>query len=83
MFNYLACSVELSVAVLEKMNRDDVADVAKNDTFILTLGSFLMSGKGQKKSHLVSQPMRLLSRLFIQLRSSVDGMSKASLMDFF
>ena len=82
MFNSLDCSVELSVAVLEKMNRDDVADIAKNDTLILTLGSILLSGKGQKKAHLVSQTMRLLSRLVMQLRSSVDGMAKASLMDF-
>ena len=64
------------------MNRNDVADVAKNDTLILTLGSCFLYGKGQKKSHLVSQTMPLLSRLLIQLRSSVYGMSMASLMDF-
>ena len=76
------CNVELHEAVLAKMNNDEIANVVKKDSLILSFGSFLLSGKGVKKSGNISQTMRLLGRLLQQLRIAVPNMIEANLIDF-
>lgn len=61
-------SIELEQFVLDRMNKDEITDLVKKDGLINTYGSFLLINKGARKLSLVSQNMRLLSRLLIEVR---------------
>ncbi|XP_057291533.1 uncharacterized protein LOC130614143 isoform X3 [Hydractinia symbiolongicarpus] len=60
--------LELEEFVVRRMRRDEITDAVLNDRLILTYGSFLLSGKGARKSNYISQNMRLIGRLLIALK---------------
>ena len=75
-------SLELEEWILRNMNKDAITDIVKKDYLILTYGSFLMSGRGNKKSNHISQNMRVLGRLLLELRKKKEEMTDRSLSEF-
>ena len=63
------CKDQLVSHVLKFMQQDDITKVCQNDEVILTLGAAHLGKVGIEKSNNVSQRMRELSRLLIELRS--------------
>ena len=57
-------------AALAKMKSDEVTIAARNDDLICKYGSIIAERHGQDNLHLVSQGIRQLSRLLIQLRTN-------------
>ena len=74
-------SDELKHLVLKNMIRDEVGNVVFRDTLITTYGSFQLSSCGLKKLHSISERMRLMARLLIQLRTET-GQHASNLADF-
>ena len=68
-------------AVLNKMIIDDVSSVAKTDPMILVIGARIFNGNKSKEEKIcevekrVRQTMRLLSRLYIKFKESLDSPS--------
>ena len=54
------------------MRNDAVTLVVKNDTLILTYGSFVLDKKGAKDKNYISEKMRNLARLVMQLRIDLE-----------
>ncbi|XP_057303145.1 uncharacterized protein LOC130640517 [Hydractinia symbiolongicarpus] len=71
-------SIELQESVVQPMNNDN--ELIKSDELILTYGSFIVSGKGVKESSNISQKMRILARLVLEIRRNAS-MKDFSLLD--
>jgi hypothetical protein len=65
--------------VLAQMKNDDIAFIAKRDDLILMFGSVLLDKNGIRQKEYVSQRMRQLAQLLLQLNTKVEG----SLESFF
>lgn len=63
------------------MKSDEVTLVARNDWLIKELGVLLIEKHGDKQNHFVSQKMRELARLLLQLRTTSASLD-AQLSDF-
>lgn len=63
-------SLELQEFVVRPMNNDEIKQVVMEDELILTYGSFIVSGKGLKKASNISQKMRILGRLVLEMRKN-------------
>ena len=72
---------ELKNLVICNMIKDDITEIASSDELITTLGSFLLSSHGLRKSNLISQRMRIMARLLKVLRQNTSN-TKTSLMEF-
>ena len=74
-------SQELKELVLESMVRDEITSVVKEDDLICTYGSSMLMSSGIKRSHEISQRMRISARLLLALRAETNK-NHFSLMDF-
>ena len=54
--------------ILCNMNNDDLTDIARNDWLIMHLGTFLYEQHGVTQRRSISQHMRMLSKLLIEIR---------------
>lgn len=67
--------------VLDKMKIDEVSSLAKTDPVILIIGARIFNGNKDKEENIsevekrVRQSMRLLSRLYINFKESLDAPS--------
>jgi len=68
-------SNDLKVLLLDKMNRDEISRVVFQDDLITTYGSFQLENGGLRKGHTISERMRLLGRLLIELRSKSGNLN--------
>ena len=75
------CSESLSSLVLSIMKRDAVKRVVTGDKLILLVGSSLLERGGSSKISYISQRMRTLARLVIELQEQT-GKKSALLSDF-
>ncbi|XP_028415486.1 uncharacterized protein LOC114538508 [Dendronephthya gigantea] len=71
------CSKQLQ-SILKIMARDDISAVAQADPTILAVGSDMVEQKGKEKAIAISQKMRLLARVLVEMRR-LTGKSDASL----
>ena len=82
---YPACCNDSSSSLLSKlfatMKSDAVSIVARNDWLIKEVGVLLVEKYGEKQNNLVSQKMRELARLLLQLRET-DASPNSHLSDF-
>ena len=76
------CSLELQEFVFRNMKKDEITKIVQSDQLIATYGSFLLCGKGEKKSNYVSQDMRIIARLLLKLREKHPETGKLPLMKF-
>ena len=67
--------------ILATMKNDEVSIVARNDWLIKEIGFVFFEKYGEKQNSLISQKMRELSRLLLQLRET-DASANSSLSDF-
>ena len=67
--------------ILATMKSDEVSIAARNDWLIKEIGVVLVEKYGKKQNSLISQKMRELSRLLLQLRET-DASPNSSLSDF-
>jgi len=67
--------------ILATMKSDEVSIAARNDWLIKEIGVVLVEKYGEKQNSLISQKMRELSRLLLQLRET-DASPNSSLSDF-
>ena len=67
--------------MLATMKSDEVSIAARNDWLIKEIGVVLVEKYGEKQNSLISQKMRELSRLLLQLRET-DASPNSSLSDF-
>ena len=67
--------------VVDCMRKDDLYMAVKNDATILMYGSFIFENKGVNYKHTISERMRGLARLVIQLRKET-GKESGCLTDF-
>ena len=56
--------------LLPTMKRDEISVIARNDELIRDVGVMLLEKHGEKQNNLVSQKMRELARLVMQLRET-------------
>jgi hypothetical protein len=63
----------LQKSVISKMKQDDISFRAKQDDLIMMFGSAIIEKNGERNAAYVSQRMRQLSRLLIQINKKVDG----------
>ncbi|KAJ8306755.1 hypothetical protein KUTeg_015692, partial [Tegillarca granosa] len=67
------CSQELK-SVLANMNDDNVTETVRKDTLILKYGEKIMKvGNEQHNKHFISQKMRELGRLLIEIKKTTPG----------
>ena len=66
--NVAGATTELQEMVLGNMKKDEITKVVLSDELITTFGSFLLCSQGLRKANLISQRMRILARLLIQLK---------------
>ena len=74
-------SKELTQLVLSKMNNDSISEIVSSDKLITTFGSFLLSSHGLRKGGNISQRMRILARVLVELWKLSEEPRK-TLLDF-
>lgn len=67
------CSESLSSLVLSTMKLDEIKRVVKGDKLILLVGSSLLERGGSSKISYISQRMRTLARLLIELQEQTSN----------
>ena len=67
--------------LLATMKSDEISLVARNDWLIKEVGVLLLEKHGEKQNHYISQKMRELSRLLLELRQT-QVIPDATLSDF-
>lgn len=63
------CNKDLADYVLPRMKSDNISLVARRDELILMYGAALLNKHGKNKANLVSQKMRELARLLVEVRN--------------
>ena len=82
LFRAIGCdSSNVLPKLLAAMKSDEVTLVARNNWLIKELGVLLIEKPGDKQNHFVSQKMRELARLLLQLCTTSAGL-EAQLFDF-
>ena len=79
--NHDAISLGLREHVISSMRVDEISMTAKTDELILTFGKSLFEKSGSGKANYISQKMRSLARLLMELRKLSPGKGY-SLADF-
>ena len=59
---------ELSCLILHGMINDEISKCVKGDNLIVTYGSFMLSTCGMRRANGISQRMRILARLLLEIR---------------
>ena len=71
----------LSKFVLTKMKNDEIAHIAREDELLLSFGSSVLEKVGKTKAQYVSQRMRQMARLILEMRKSIPAVSLTELID--